>query len=159
MKTNLRFIVGAIVLSITLHAPVAVAQVVKGSIQGRVTDSTGAVLQGASVIVTPGGARAATTTEGDFAIPGLMPGTYTLTVDFVGFKEFTQSVTVTAGETMRVNVKLDVAGQTEEILVAAERARGEAEQVNRERTADNIIQVLSAEVTRRSHRWWHGRSE
>src|SRR5262247_505563 len=47
---------------------------------------------------------------------------------------------------MRVTVKLDVAGQTEEILVAAERARGEADQVNRERTADNIIQVLSAEV-------------
>src|SRR5215470_16277434 len=126
MKTNLRFIVAAIVLSLILHAPAVVAQVVKGSIQGRVTDSTGAVLQGASVIVTPGGARAATTTEGDFAIPGLMTGT--------------------AGETMRVNVKLDVAGKTEEILVAAERARGEAEQVNRERTADNIIQVLSAEV-------------
>src|SRR5262249_14975003 len=146
MKTNLRFIVAAIALSLTLHTPVVVAQVVKGSIQGRVTDSTGAVLQGASVTVTPGGVRAATTTEGDFAIAGVMPGTYTVTVDFVGFKQFTQSVTVAAGETMRVNVKLDVAGQTEEILVAAERARGEAEQVNRERTADNIIQVLSAEV-------------
>src|SRR5215510_12171831 len=146
MKINVRFIVAAIALSLILRAPVVVAQVIKGSIQGRVTDSTGAVLQGASVTVTPGAVRAATTTESDFTIPGLMPGTYTVTVHFVGFKEFSQSVTVTAGETMRVNAKLDVAGQSENILVAAERPRAEAEQVNRERTADNIVQVLSAEV-------------
>src|SRR5215510_7963901 len=146
MKINVRFIVAAIALSLILRAPVVVAQVIKGSIQGRVTDSTGAVLQGASVTVTPGAVRTATTTEGDFTIAGLMPGAYTVTVGFVGFKEFTQPVTVSAGETVRVNVKLDVAGQTEEILVAAERPRGEAEQVNRERTADNIVQVLSAEV-------------
>src|SRR5215470_8548816 len=101
MKTNLRFIVAAIVLSLILHAPAVVAQVVKGSIQGRVTDSTGAVLQGASVTVTPGGTRSATTTEGDFTIAGLMPGTYTVTVGFVGFKEFSQSVAVAATETTR----------------------------------------------------------
>jgi TonB-dependent receptor len=146
MTINARFIVATIALSLTHGPPVAVAQVIKGSIQGRVTDSTGAVLQGASVTATPGNVRTATSTEGDFSIPGLMPGTYAVTVDFVGFKEFTQSVTVASGETMRVNVKLDVAGQTEEILVAAERPRAEAEQVNRERTADNIVQVLSAEV-------------
>lgn len=146
MKINYRFIVAMIALFLTLRAAVAVAQVVKGSIQGRVTDSTGAVLQGASVTVTPSGVRTATSTEGDFAIPGLMPGAYTVVVDFVGFKEFSQSVTVTTGETTRVNAKLDVAGQNEAILVAAERPRGEAEQVNRERTADNIVQVLSAEV-------------
>src|SRR5262245_57612716 len=146
MKINFRSVTVTIALLLMLRAPVVVAQAIKGSIQGRVTDSTGAVLQGASVTVTPGGVRTATSTEGDFAIPGLMPGTYTVTVDFVGFKEFSQSVTVTAGETMRVNAKLDVAGQSEEILVAADRPRGEAEQVNRERTADNIVQVLSAEV-------------
>ena len=32
------------------------------------------------------------------------------------------------------------------ILVTAARSRGEADQINRERTADNIVQVLSAEV-------------
>jgi len=146
MKINARFIVATIALCLTLRAPVAVAQAIRGSIQGRVTDSTGAVLQGASVTVMPGSVRTATSTEGDFGVPGLMPGTYTVTVDFLGFKEFTQAVTVTSGETNRVNVRLDVAGQTAEILVAAERPRAEAEQVNRERTADNIVQVLSAEV-------------
>ena len=146
MKNNLRLVAATLSLSLMLSASVAVAQAIKGSIQGRVSDSTGAVLQGASVTVNPVGMRTATTTEGDFTIAGLMPGTYAVTIDFVGFKEFTQSVTVTAGETMRVNARLDVAGQSEEILVAAERPRGEAEQVNRDRTADKIVQVLSAEV-------------
>src|SRR5262245_57378145 len=116
MKINARFIVATIALSLILPAPVAVAQAIKGSIQGRVTDSSGGVLQGASVTASPGVVRTATSTEGDFAIPGLMPGTYTVTVDFLGFKEFTQSVTVSSGETTRLNVKLDVAGQTAEIL-------------------------------------------
>src|SRR5262249_37327808 len=52
----------------------------------------------------------------------------------------------TAGEPTRVDLKLDVAGQSESILVTAERPRGEAGQINRERTADNIVQVLSSEV-------------
>ena len=47
---------------------------------------------------------------------------------------------------MRVDTKLEVAGQSESILVTAERPRGEVGQINRERTADNIVQVLSSEV-------------
>jgi TonB-dependent receptor len=47
---------------------------------------------------------------------------------------------------VRVDPRLDVAGQSESILVTAERPRGEAGQINRERTADNIVQVLSSEV-------------
>ena len=41
---------------------------------------------------------------------------------------------------------LEVSGQSDSVLVTAPRPRGEAEQINRERTADNIVQVLSAEV-------------
>jgi TonB-dependent receptor len=146
MNIKLRLAAATIALSVMLPTPAVVAQVAKGSIQGHVTDSTGAVLQGASVTVNPVGMRTATSTEGDFTIAGLMPGTYTVTIAFVGFKEFSRSVTVSAAETARVDARLDVAGQSEEILVAAARPRGEAEQVNRERTADNIVQVLSAEV-------------
>ena len=99
-----------IVLSITLPAPSLVAQALKGAIQGRVADSSGAVLQGASVTVNPGGARVATNTEGDYAVNGLAPGQYSVTITFVGFKEFTQNATVTAGRAARVNAALDVAG-------------------------------------------------
>ncbi|HET9832100.1 MAG TPA: TonB-dependent receptor [Vicinamibacterales bacterium] len=129
-----------------LPVPAAFAQVDKGAIQGRVADSSNAVLQGAIVTVTPGGMRAVTTTEGEFTISGLVPGVYTVTVSFVGFNEFVRTVTVTAAQTARVNPVLDVAGQSEMVSVTGARSRGEADQINRARTADNIVQVLSAEV-------------
>jgi outer membrane cobalamin receptor len=47
-----------------------------------------------------------------------------------------------------VEAKLDVEAQSLEVLVTAERASGEAEAVNRELVADNIVQVLPAEVIR-----------
>jgi outer membrane receptor protein involved in Fe transport len=144
MSTKYRIVLTMIVL--TLLPAAAFAQVDRGSIHGRVADSSNAVLQGASVTVTPGGMRTATNTEGEYAIVGLSPGEYTVTVSFVGLKEFVKTVTVAAGQATRVNSTLDVAGQSEMILVTAARSRGEADQINRTRTADNIVQVLSAEV-------------
>src|SRR5262245_34860619 len=135
----------AIVLAMTIPGA-ALAQSRSGSIQGRVTDSSNAVLQGAQVTSTPGGAHAVTDASGDFAVMGLVAGEYTVTVTFVGFIEFSKTVTVAAGRPARVDSQLDVAGQSESILVTAARPRGEAEQINRARTADNIVQVLSAEV-------------
>jgi TonB-dependent receptor len=122
------------------------AQAPRGTIQGRVTDSTGAVLQGASVNVTPGGARAVTDAEGNYLVAPLAPGDYTVTVTFVGFREASTIAHVVAGQPVRVDSKLDVAAQSEAILVSADRPRGEVEQINRARTADNVVQVLSSEV-------------
>jgi TonB-dependent receptor len=136
----------SLVFSLALFAAPARAQNARSSIQGRVTDSAGGVLQGASVTVQPGGEHTVTGNEGQFAIAGLSPGAHTLTVSFVGFDVFQKGVEVTAGQAARVDPVLQVAGQSESVLVTAERPRGEAEQINRERTADNIVQVLSAEV-------------
>jgi len=118
----------------------------RGSIQGRAADLAGGVLQGATVTVEPGGQRTVTGLEGDFVIRGLARGSYTVKVDFVGFTTFQQKVDIEEGGMVRLDATLQVAGQSESILVSAERPRGEAEQINRERTADNIVQVLSAEV-------------
>ena len=41
---------------------------------------------------------------------------------------------------------MEIASANEEVLVTAERPRGEAEAINRTRMADNILQVLPAEV-------------
>ena len=65
---------------------------------------------------------------------------------YVGFALWTKVVNITAGKPAIVDVKLDVSSQNDQILVTAERVSGEAEAVNRERTADNILQVLPNEV-------------
>jgi TonB-dependent receptor len=132
--------------SLAICATTARAQSARSSIQGRVIDSAGGVLQGASVTVLPGGEHTVTGNDGRFAITGLASGAHTLRVSFVGFNVFEKGVEVSENATANIDAMLEVAGQSESVLVTAERPRGEAEQINRERTADNIMQVLSAEV-------------
>jgi len=84
MSRTYRVLPAALVLMLMLPMPAAFAQSDRGSILGRVADSSNAVLQGASVAVMPGGIRTATNTEGEYAINALVPGTYTVTVSFVG---------------------------------------------------------------------------
>jgi len=63
-----------------------------GQFLGTVTDSSGAVVPGATVsIVQEGtGLAAGTTTssEGTFALPQLPPGRYELTIELAGFRKF-----------------------------------------------------------------------
>ena len=145
MKRFSRPVIGAVILGAILSAPV-LADGVSGTIKGHVTDSAGGVLQGAMVMLVPKGGNAVTDKQGDYTIVGLTAGDYTVNVSYVGFSPFTKEVTVAAGQLQRVDATLAVAAQSEQILVRADRPRGEAAQINRERTADNIVQVLPAEV-------------
>lgn len=122
------------------------AQSNKGIVTGRVVDSKGGVLQGASVELKPSGATSVTNNQGEFKILDVAPGVQKLTIMFVGFSPFTTDVTVTAGQTAQVQAVLQVGTTNEEVLVTAERPHGEAEAINRQRTATNILQVLPAEV-------------
>jgi len=128
--------------------PVAQGQGGKGTIAGRVMDSSSGALIGAKVTVQPDGVSVVSDARGQFFINDLDPGSYTVTITYVGFEAFTQTVTVAAGQSANVDAKLDVESQNLKVLVTAERASAEAEAVNRERTADNIVQVLPADVIR-----------
>ncbi len=133
-------------LGIALWLTLADAQERNGSIAGLVTDSARAILQGARVELQPAAPPTVSNNQGEFAIAGLLPGKYTLTISYVGLAPFSKEVTVTGGQITRVNAELEVASTSESVTVSAERVHGEAEAINRERTAENILQVLPAEV-------------
>jgi TonB-dependent receptor len=124
------------------------AQGGKGTIRGRVVDASGDVLLGAEVTLDQSDISVSTDARGEFFIRDLQPGSYTLTISYVGFKPITKKVEVAGGQAATVDAKLEVLSQNEEILVTAERAAGEAEEINRERSADNIVQVITADVIR-----------
>lgn len=126
----------------------ASAEATKGSIGGHVTDVSGGVLVGAEVTVQPGSVTAVSGSQGEFFVNDLEAGTYTVSVSYVGFATFTKTVVVTPGQAATADAKLEVGEVSSEVLVTAARAAGEAEEINRERTADNIVQVLSADVIR-----------
>ena len=124
----------------------ALAQTQRGAISGRVADPAGAVLHGARLTFQPDLGTVISDREGTFFVRDVPPGTYSVTVSFVGFSDSTSSITVAAGQTARLDSVLKVASKNEEVLVLAERPHGDAEAINRERTADNILQVLPQEV-------------
>jgi len=122
------------------------AQERKGGLIGHVTDVNHDALIGARVEVQPNGYVVTTDAQGAFAISDLAPGKYTLTVSYVGFKAFSKDVTVASGGVTNIDAALDIESVNEQVIVPGERERGEVEAINREMNADNIVQVLPAEV-------------
>jgi tetratricopeptide (TPR) repeat protein len=98
------------VLALTL-AVAAHAQRTTGTILGQVTDSTGAVLSGATVTITNEGTNAVKTAvtdaEGHFTIAFVPVGSYTVNVSLDGFKTHTETHrSVTSGENVTVSYAL-----------------------------------------------------
>ncbi|MCU1258125.1 MAG: TonB-dependent receptor, partial [Bryobacterales bacterium] len=125
----------------------AVAQSPRGTISGVAKDSSGSPLQGARVQLDPAGRQAVTDNQGQFRISDVPAGDYTLGVSYVGFASFSTKLVVdTNGQAPSVNAVLNVVSQSDRVLVTGERVQGEAEAINIERTADNILQVLPSRV-------------
>ena len=125
-----------------------VAQVNKGTIAGRVIDVSGAVLQGARVELPVASLSTVSGGQGEFSFSGMVPGSYKLAISYIGFSTFVADVTVKGGQVARVDAVMTVASKSEEIMVTADRPHGEAEAINRQRTSDNILQVLPSDVIR-----------
>src|SRR5246127_5112451 len=134
-----------LILNVLWLAP-ALAQERNGWITGTATDSTKGALAGARAELQPKGLSVASNAQGQFMISDVPPGRYTLTVSYMGFMPFTREVNVSGGQATHVDAILQVGSQSEVVTVRGERERGELEAINRERTADNIVQVLPADV-------------
>ena len=124
----------------------AEAQERKRSISGHVMDVNHDALVGARVEVQPNGYAVTTDAQGAFTISDLAPGKYTLTVSYVGFKTFSKDVTIDSADVTNADAALEIETVNQQVIVRGERERGEVEAINREMNADNIVQVLPAEV-------------
>ena len=82
-----------------------------GIITGKVTDETGEGLIGASVIFEGTTRGTQTDLDGNYSLDNLIPGTYNLRYSFVGFKTSLKPVTVTAGQTLAMDVQLGTDAQ------------------------------------------------
>jgi len=101
------------------------AQTDRGTITGTVTDPSGAVLVGAKVTVvnTGTGSSVETNTSGAglFTVPQLTVGVYRVTIEEAGFKKYIQEgVTVSLGQTVRVEAALQVGEVSQSVEVQAE---------------------------------------
>jgi hypothetical protein len=102
------------------------AQVTTATLYGVIKDPSGAVLPGVSITAThqgTGQSRSVVSDErGEFALPALPVGTYTLKLELPGFKTYTnQGMQLNSGQNVRQTFVLEV-GQVSENITVAETA-------------------------------------
>ena len=113
-----------------------------GSVSGTVKDAAGAVLQAARIILQPTAITVTSDAQGDFQISNLKPGTYTVTISYVGFDSLTTTIVVNAGQTTPVNATMTVASSNQQIEVTAN-VVGDVAAINEQRTSANILNVMT----------------
>jgi hypothetical protein len=110
------------VVVLVLAAISATAQTPSASLVGRVTDATGAVIPGVSIKVTnldTNIAQQGSSNEvGDFTIPYLNPGRYSLEARSEGFRMYKRSeFTLAVDQVLRIDIPLEVGASAESVTV------------------------------------------
>jgi len=105
-------------------AGVVWAQVVNATLLGTVTDVSGAVVAKAKVTAleqnTGIGHVTETNTSGNYVLPDMPPGTYTITVELTGFKkDMRKDIALMVNTSQRVDVQLLPGNVTESVEVTA----------------------------------------
>jgi hypothetical protein len=111
-------------LSLSLAAG-ASAQQGRGTILGTVTDTTGAVIPGATVTVTNTATNVTTAvvsnSDGNYAAPNLLVGGYTVTVTKEGFKKSVRSgITLEVDQKAEINLTLETGAVSETVEVTSQ---------------------------------------
>jgi hypothetical protein len=100
-------------------------QEARGTILGRVSDPTDAVVVGAKVEVANSstGVRyeSVTNDSGDYLAPFLIPGPYDITVSHAGFKTYSRKgITVRVNDQVSVNIRLELGEASQTVQVSGE---------------------------------------
>ena len=122
MKISLFLCLVLALLSPALCA--AQQSVTSATLSGRIEDSGGASVNGASVTAThvETNQQFAATSDHDglFRFPYLRTGAYDLKIEAQGFSTITKQLTVSVGQSLDLPVKLDVAGVSAQVNVGTE---------------------------------------
>jgi Carboxypeptidase regulatory-like domain/TonB dependent receptor len=123
MLRNVKIIAATFFLIATM--PALWGQGSVGTLNGTVLDPAGAVVPGATVVVTNTAngveARTTTTGSGSYTLPYLSAGTYRLRVSAPGFRTAEDTnVILRVAQTLSVNVTLEIGAASEQVTVTAE---------------------------------------
>jgi len=110
-----------VLITLIVWAALSFAQTPTGTFQGSITDSSGAAVKGATVIVTStttGIEKTSTTDdEGRYTMPYVLPGTYKVAVKAQGFRPAQQeNVVLEVSQTRSLDFSLKV-GATTDVVV------------------------------------------
>ena len=122
----MRYVIRVVVCALTFSAlsSVLAAQETRGSIEGIVRDTSGAVLPGVTVEARSpalvGASTAITDAQGIYRFPALAPGVYEVSASLAGFSpRKVDGIQLLLGQILKVDMSLAVAGVAESVQVLA----------------------------------------
>src|SRR5438034_3938675 len=122
---SLQYFSAVVLVSVigALAPPQASAQAVYGSVSGVITDSTGAVVPGATVTITSAERKTADTVvtneSGLYVKERLLPGRYEVKAELPGFKTaIFPDINVSVDTQTKLNIRLDLGQVSENVTVA-----------------------------------------
>jgi hypothetical protein len=119
------FVITIIFVAWTCAITPAEAQKYLGSIQGEISDATGAKVPGVRVtaedVATHFKTTVTSSASGAFVLDNLNPATYSVTASAANFKVATRTgIVLTAGELQVINIALSIGGGSETVEVSAD---------------------------------------
>ena len=140
-------------MALVLAPSAAQAQYDNGSATGTIRDATGAPVVGAAVTITNSGTSISTQTKtnesGDYEVPALHVGTYTITAAAPGFSDaVAKNITVSVGNRQRIDLTLRVGAASTTVEVSDVSLQLETETSERGQTITNYQSEALPLVTR-----------
>ncbi len=114
----------ALILCLGLSGSANAQEETSATITGQVSDSTGAAIANATVVVTDVSTgtvrRVQSNDEGNFNVFPLNPGSYTISVEQAGFKKSVVNATLSAKDRRPIDIVLEIGAANETVTVTAE---------------------------------------
>ena len=118
-----RFRIFAVLVLPLLLVSTFFGQQATGNLHGVVADPTGAIIPGASIVLSGNGKTVSTTSGGAgyYHFNGLPPGQYTIDTTIEGFTPFeSKGVVIAPGTTKMLNISMTLAAEQQQVHVSAE---------------------------------------
>ena len=118
-----------------------------GAVEGKVTDAAdGEPLPGASVYIKGTTIGSSTEIDGNYLILNAPAGKQTLVVSYIGYEEYEAEIEVEARTIISHNARLTSKVSTLQEIVVKGSLEGQEKALNQQRTADNIKNIVSADL-------------
>lgn len=124
------------------------------SVSGYIEDAeTGETLISANIALEGTRKGTSSNTSGYYTITNIPEGTYTLVTSYIGYQQFSQQITLTEGENLRLDIRLKPEGyQLEELIVESEAEKKEQKNIGVAQIQTELIKkvpsVFQADVFR-----------
>lgn len=147
MKQILKFVLLVLLLSYTgghLYADEKANVTKKGTVKGRIIDTSKQTLPGASIYIENLKKGVTSDVNGFYTFANLDPGAYTIKVSYVGYTPIEMKITIPEGKTLERDVVLNEGIELQEVVIGGA-FQGQRRAINSQKNSLGIKNVVSAD--------------